>query len=132
MPTRTNAAAVKGIIDTKLDEPGVEPFVNTANLLVTQHLGDAGLSAEILTEIELWLAAHLVAVRDPRVADKAVDDLRISFEGRSRVGSLDAVGLQTTSYGKQVYLLDSTGRLAAAMNPKKRPWVFKAGSPDAT
>lgn len=132
MALRTNGDAVKGIIDTELTAEQVAPFINTANLVVTRELGAEGLSAEILTEIELWLSAHLVAVRDPRVADKRTDDLSLSFEGRSRVGSVEAVGLQTTSYGKQVFLLDPTGKLSAAMNPKKRPWRFRAGSPDAS
>ena len=132
MAARTNAAAVKGIIDTDLDEPAVGPFVSTANLLVNTHLVGSSLSEELLTEIELWLAAHLVAVRDPRAASKSVDDVQISFEGRSRVGSTDAAGLQTTSYGRQVLLLDPTGRLGQVGNPKRRPWKFRAGSPDSS
>lgn len=128
---RASAGAVKGIIDTDLSTVGVVPFLNTAALLVSEHLGDAGLSDEILTEIELWLAAHLVAVRDPRAANKVLDDVSIAYEGRSRVGSVDAAGLQTTSYGKQVLLLDPTGRLARLSEPKRRPFRFKAGSPDS-
>jgi hypothetical protein len=126
---RADAAGVKGLISTKLTDLEIKPFLDTAAVVVSEHLDGAGLSEALLTQIELWLAAHLVAVRDPRAAEKTVEDLRIRYEGRSAIGAVDASGLHTTSYGKQVMLLDPTGRLAQLMNPQRRPWRFRAGAP---
>lgn len=121
---RVTGREVKGIIQTRFDEIEVEPFVDTAHVLVDTHLAGAGLSEELLKQIELWLAAHLIAIDDPRTTDRNVDGLRISFE-RAEQGK----GLDSTRYGQQVRMLDPTGKLAQLSNPKRQPWVFRAGSP---
>ena len=105
MPLVTDSD-VKQILDTDVD---TTPFINAADLIVTQYLTTSGLSTAMLTEIERWLAAHLTCMMDPRETAKAMGDARVSFEQ----GTLGA-GLQSTRYGQQVLLLDWTGTIAGA------------------
>lgn len=123
---RVLEAEVKAIVATKLEAAAIAPFLQSANVLVTEHLGDAGLSEDLLAQIELWLAAHFVEIRDPQVKDRQIGDLTVSHHARQPGKGLDA-----TPYGQQVRLLDPTGRLAAQMNPQRRPWRFRAGSPSS-
>lgn len=123
---RVVEAEVKEIVATSLDAAAISPFLQTANVLVTECLGDAGLAEEVLAEIELWLAAHFVAIRDPEWQARQVDDLRIQRHARQAGRGLDA-----TPYGQQVRLLDPTGRIAARMAQERRPWLFRAGAPSS-
>jgi len=104
MPLVTDSD-VKQILDTTVD---TTPFINAADLLITQSLSMSGLSTAMLTEIERWLAAHLTCMMDPRETSKAMGDARVNFEA-GRLG----MGLQATRYGQQVLLLDTSGTLAA-------------------
>ena len=104
MPLVTDSD-VKQILDTTVD---TTPFINAADLIVTQYLTLSGLSTAMLTEIERWLAAHLTCMLDPRETAKAMGDSRVTFEA----GPLGQ-GLCATRYGQQVLLLDTTGTLAA-------------------
>jgi len=81
-------------------------FITAANILVTKVLGDSGLDADHLKEIERWLAAHFFCVRDPRAAAKGVSNSSVTFQGKTDLG------LKHTSYGQQVLILDTTGKLA--------------------
>ncbi len=80
-------------------------FITVANILVTKVLGGAGLEAAHLKEIERWLAAHFACIRDPREASVMNNKAQAVFQGRTDMG------LNHTSYGQQVLLLDTTGKL---------------------
>lgn len=108
MSARTTAALVRLIIDTSLSDDQVNTFIAPANLLVTAHCADKGMSAELLAEIERWLAAHFLSVRDQRVAARSIGDVSFTYQGET------GLGLDATSYGQQVKLLDTSGRLASA------------------
>ena len=102
---RTTDTDVKAIIATQLD---TSPFIFTAHLLVEMYCGDAGLSEDVLTEMETYWAAHLVTIREPRPHQKKIGDTTITHvEGT--LGS----GLQSSFYGQVVIQL-SDGALAAA------------------
>lgn len=103
--TKPSASDVKVIIDTDLTDSQIEGFIDAANLLVEEELGDSDLSASLLTEINKWLAAHLLSSRDQRVAKEAINDVSITYQGEY------GLGLNSTSYGQQVLVLDSTGTL---------------------
>ena len=114
MSARATEADVKGIIDTTLEAENVTPFLRAANVLVTDILASEGYGATLMTEIETWLAAHFVAVRDPRVTKENFGDAGQTFEGKT------SLGLNGTRYGQQVLLLDHHGRFAQvtkAMGP---------------
>ena len=99
-------AEVKQIIDTSID---TDPFIQAANLIVTNRLGSAGLDDTLLKEIERWFAAHLVAIREPQVKSvKAGDSQDTYFVGK------EGKGLEATPYGQQVKVLDPTGLMATS------------------
>lgn len=103
---RVSEGEVKRIIDTALTYDQVTPFLRAANNLVTSTLADEGYGAEDLRQIEAWLAAHFVAVRDPRVKQEKIGDANVHYDGET--GS----GLASTRYGQQVLLLEYKGILA--------------------
>lgn len=106
MANRCTAAEVKEIIDTTLIEAQISPFITVANLTVTDILGATTvLSANQLKEIERWLSAHFVAIRDPRISREKTEEAEATYHGKSDMG------LDHTPYGQQVKLLDTTGTM---------------------
>ncbi len=109
MGARTSAGAVKEVIPTNLaNDVIMSNFIDTANLFVDTHLvPDAGHSELMLTKIELYLAAHFVALTDEQggLTRKKIGDADESyanvFEG----------GLKSTRFGLQALALDSSGIL---------------------
>lgn len=95
---------VKAILDTEID---TTPFILAASVLIRQHLAAANLPADLLFELERWLAAHLACVRDARFTQVRSDSVGMTYQ-QSKPG----IGLDATSYGSQVKLLDPTGILA--------------------
>lgn len=120
---RVDADAVKEIFDTDLTDAQMNAFINTANNLVTEELGNAGLSADRLTEIEKYLSAHFAALRDPRFAQEAIGDYRYQVQGKTEIG------LDSTYYGQQAKLLDSSGILST-LNMTRRQAVLEVLAKD--
>lgn len=107
MAVRTTAALVKGIIEVDEDTiPDLDPFILTANELVTECCGSAGYTATRLELIERWLASHFYAIRDPRLAAETAG---VSARYQHKVGLIFSV----TTYGQQAMTLDTAGGLAA-------------------
>lgn len=115
MSTRVTEQDVKQIIDTDVH---CEPFIIAANSIVTAKLSTSGLSAEVLFEIERWLSAHFVAIKDPRPVSESIGGASVSF------GSALGKGLEATMYGQQVKILDTTGTLATIGQRKARMHVY--------
>ena len=103
MANRVAGADVKEIINTTLTASEVEPFITPANLTVTSVTSGAGYSDALLTEIEKWLSAHFVAVRDPRAASEKIGDASVKYRGKTDMG------LDASIYGQQVKILDTDG-----------------------
>ena len=99
MPLVTSAD-VKAIIETGKDPT---PFIAAAHNALTTAYARAGVTVavEVLTEIERWYAAHLVAIADPRITRQKIDDDELAF-----VFPHVRQGLQATGYGQQVVELD--------------------------
>ena len=102
---RVTSDEVLEIIDTDLTN--ITPFISAANIIVTDRLGSAGIGSELLKEIERWLAAHFLAVREPNVKSETVGGASATYET-----SVLGKRLEGTSYGQQVLILDPTGSLA--------------------
>ena len=102
--SRTTADAVGGIIEV---DSGVSvlPFIEIANALVEELLADL-FNDTRLELIERWLSAHFFACEYPRVSAEAAGPVSASYQ--QRVG----LGLELTSYGQQVKILDTSGTLA--------------------
>ena len=91
---RVTAAQVQEIISTKISIETINAAINTAHHLVDAKLASSGLGTDLLTDIELWLSAHFVAIRDPRSKSESIGDY-------------------STTYGQQAIALDYTGTLAS-------------------
>lgn len=117
MATRVTATEVKEILDTDLADAQIETFILAANLVVTKKLADAGLGTDLLKEIERWLSAHLVAIRDQIPSKESLGDASMTYQGKT------GMHLNFTSYGQQVLLLDTSGILASSAG--KRAAVAK-------
>lgn len=104
---------VKEIIDTDLTNEQVAPFLAAANTMVTDLLLSESYSTTTLKEIERWLAAHFVAVRDPQVISEKTDYAQATYEGKT------GMGLNSTRYGQQAMILDHHGILARVAAGKR-------------
>lgn len=108
MSYRVTTEEVLTIIDTSLTD--VDAFIAAANVTITGMCG-SDYDDDVLKELERWLAAHLVSIRDPSKSAFTEQDA----DGVSQKYQLTAsspVGLATTRYGQQVLILDYLGKLA--------------------
>jgi hypothetical protein len=109
MPPLVTDAEVKAVVDTQRD---TTPFIATAHLLITEDLAASGLSTARLTQIELYLAAHFVALTEERgnLSEHTVGDATEKYS--MKLGS----GLSLTRYGQQAVNLDTSGKLRTLAN----------------
>jgi len=103
MPSATDAL-VRGIIDVDSSIADTSPFIAAAASVVAAQC--SGLSAENVTLVETWLAAHYLAIRDLRRSSQEVSEAKESY-----MHKVD-LGLNLTMYGQTAMTLDSTGGLA--------------------
>ena len=115
MAPRVTDTEVKQIIETDLD---VNPFINTATIIVDEDLVDQGFSAVRLREIELYLAAHFTTLRERQLESEEFGDAKDEFLGK--VGK----GLDASIYGQQAKSLDTSGILTDQGKAKARFEVF--------
>ncbi len=113
MAARATAERVKEIVSTNLsDETLASNMILTANLMVTTHLSTAGHTDKVLELIELYLAAHYVALTEERggLIESEFGD------ARERYADIYQQGVNSTRYGQTALSLDSSGLLAAAIS----------------
>ncbi len=104
MGFRITPGEVQAIIDTDVSE--FEPFIQAAENVVTAIVVPAGSLSDIeLKEIERWLAAHFVAIKDQDAG--MIRELQVG-QTIHRYGSQLGKGLEATWYGQQALALDST------------------------
>ena len=101
----TDEDAVREILDVDPTIPSLEPFIAAAHSVINAHC--EGLAPEIRQEVEKWLAAHFVCVRDPRAVSGTAKGVGETLQSR-----ID-LGLNLSHYGQTAMLLDTTGGLAA-------------------
>lgn len=104
---RVTGAEVKEIIDTTLTAAECASFITAANLVVTDRLANSGLSAAHKKEVERWLTAHLIYMRDPKLRSEKIGDAQDTYD-KPVVGQ----NLQASPYGQQVLILDTSGNMA--------------------
>jgi hypothetical protein len=119
---RTTSTAVCAIIDTSLGDESIAAFIRTANQMVTAHLGSVGLDGTLLTEIETYLTAHFITLRERRVMSESADGVSFTYEGQS------GVGLDATGYGQTAQVLDTSGTLAQLSDEDRIAWLSQVGS----
>lgn len=104
---RVTVPEVKAVITTALSDEDIGVAIGTATVIVDARLGGSGLSEPILKEIERYMSAHFVAIRDTREKSVSSDGVSVSFD-TGKIGE----GLSATTWGQQAIMLDSTGTLA--------------------
>ena len=98
---------VKAILDTGLANEDINTFIEIANRMVTTNLGGSGLGTSVLFDIERFLTAHLITyTRERQAKSQSLGAASITYTG------VYGDGLDATSYGKTVKMLDTTGTLA--------------------
>lgn len=110
MTARVTAVGVKEVIETSLSDATVlASMIDTANLYVDTHLvPDGTLSAAVLTKIELYLAAHFVALTEEK---GGITRAKMGDADESYANVYDD-GFQATRFGQTALILDTTGTLA--------------------
>lgn len=122
MPYRTDSTSVGGIIEVD-DSIDLDPFIETANALVTEICAPLGYNEVRLELIERWLSAHFYAIRDPRARSEQAGDVQESFQFK-----ID-LGLNQTRYGQMALQLDTKGGLKNLNeNSGVKPGLFWGGT----
>lgn len=107
---RTTSTEVELIIDTNVSAAVMNALIDTANLMVTNILGDTDLGDTTLEKIECWLTAHLIAIGWERQAtDEKLGDASIKYSG------VFGEGLKSTTYGQMVLMLDTSGLMSKSI-----------------
>lgn len=105
--SRTTPSKVRGIIEGVEEDFDLDPFIETANMLVSAMCAPLGYTSSQLEVIERWLAAHFYSCDHSRLLEEVIGRSREMIEGK--VG----MGLQLTHHGQQVALLDYLGGLTS-------------------
>lgn len=109
MAVRVTVDQVKDVVATTISDLSLENImIAMANQFVDENLADVGLSANALKWIELYLAAHFVALTE----EKGGIILNEVGEARERYSDIYDTGFRATRYGQQAIALDTTGTLA--------------------
>jgi energy-converting hydrogenase Eha subunit H len=130
---RTTLAAVNKIIQyDSTNVPDPQLMIDSASLMVTNVIGTA-LDASTAELVERYLAAHLIAISDPRIQSEQVKTIQASYQVRL------SDGLGITHFGSTAMMLDSSGKLAVWNNKVVKGmvkfdlfWAGKAGDTDVT
>lgn len=126
---RSTVENVKEIFSvTELTDDQVQKFIDTASLIVYRNLVEPfeedsfgpELEEEELDEVELYLAAHLCALREPRAQQERFDVLSATYQGKT------GLYLDATYYGQTAKILDRTGTLAKLGGTKKTKGIFQS------
>lgn len=112
MAARVTDADVKEIIeDISFD---TSSFIDTANVIVNDQIASKISSEELLKRIELYLAAHFVALTAERGGI-----VRSTFMDASEsYADVYKGGFRSTRYGQQALALDYTSTLQAITSGK--------------
>lgn len=102
MAARTDYEAVQSRLETDLSSGQITNFIGDASLWVDENLVGEGLSAALLTKIELYLSCHLVTLRDPRVTQAKIGDTAETYARDKKI----------TEYLKAAVALDPTGNVS--------------------
>ncbi|MBI4137557.1 hypothetical protein HY469_05850 [Candidatus Roizmanbacteria bacterium] len=111
---RVTIAEVEEIIDTDLSDAQITAMISAANIIVTNGPATStkpALNSDELKEIERWLAAHFVCIRDPVSLRAKIGDSD-TWNFPASVTTAWGKGLLLTVYGSQAVAMDRSGKLA--------------------
>jgi len=106
MANRVTPAEVYQIYDysTSILDADAIVLITAANQLVNNI---SGLTAAQLKEIERWLGAHMVAIRDPQSDTEKAGPVSQKYQNKVDLN------FNQTRYGQMALVLDTTGYLAS-------------------
>ena len=96
----------------------LEPYIQTAELVINEDLSDKGLSDDRLNSIALYLSAHFAAVALERggiVRESMGGDYSISYKDAEGSGAFGS-----TRFGLQAMALDTSGTLSTLSRSSER------------
>lgn len=117
--TEDEVEALFDYVESSID---LTPFIAAAYYMVNQHVQDHVDDDDLLKEIERWLAAHFLAMRQKQTTKEDISGaISETYEGKY------GLGLDFTRYGQQAKILDPTGNLSKAGTAKSgATMMFKA------
>ena len=108
MANRTTATDVRNIMDVLSDtttDTIINAYIASAHTMVNEVLGTE--DTDLLTNIEMWLTCHMIAVtRERQALKEEAGGAKIEYTGKYDQG------LKMTSYGQMVLLLDTSNLFA--------------------
>lgn len=119
--TRTTSTSVKEIVKIRSSVPDTKALnrgIKTANIIVSRvcapNYDEANDTddADLLVEIETYLAAHFYCIFKPRRLSEMAGKVQQTIESRVDLG------LRVTRYGQQAIILDVSGALAGLADGK--------------
>lgn len=106
MANRVNVEDVREIFDSSLTDVQLSPYIDVANSIVTDKLGSSTLGDSRLADIERFLTAHIVSLtRSREGVEEKIGEARVKY------ADIFGKGLEATSFGQMVMVLDTTGKL---------------------
>jgi len=101
MVSRITIDDVLEILDTEVDEPAIQAFIEDAHRVVNQRIAPYTDDESALAAVETYLAAHIATSKDPRVQSASHESVSFEYEeGRGQ------------EYWHNAIMQDPTGRLA--------------------
>lgn len=136
MAQRTDLPTVQSILGNFYRDgvsPSLQPFINTATLLVDRVVACAADKGFVLTteeqaQIEAYLAAHFFGHAQQFFTSKSTVSASGSFQGQF------AMSLDASQYGQTAKMLDPSGCLAALSkgNRASMTWLGKPSNDQLT
>jgi hypothetical protein len=115
MAWRVIEREVREVVETSSSQP-MAPHIAAANALtdkVSAEDDNSVLNAALLKQIELYLAAHFYALRDPQYQQETTLRAGARYQGQT------GMGLDATWWGQQAKVLDVSGYLASLDSGKR-------------
>jgi len=102
MATRVTPAEVKAIVASALADPIVETWIDAANAIVNDNSDCIGGDEPLLTQVELYLSAHFLALVDPdldrsRVSKEKTEQLETDYNVAKLMGNVNDTVYGTTA-----------------------------------
>lgn len=102
--SRVTPAEVKEIIDTDLSDTVIQVWIDSANTIVNDNKECIGDDESKLTQVELYLSAHLISMVDTSSGGRVIE--KEKFEMETTFSSIDASDkISSTAYGQTANML---------------------------
>lgn len=102
---RVTPDEVKEIVDTSLSDPVIETWIDSANTIVNSKADCIGGDESVLTQVELFLSAHFVALLNPQMSGQVKRTKIDVFETEFSQTGLSEELMNRTPYGVTANML---------------------------